>query len=197
MLPPILADFHRLHPGIIIEFAPTNRTEDLLRREADIAVRMVRPTQTALVARQIGEVRFALYAHRSYLDRHGVPQSIEALGEHSLIGFDKGMLFIRVLRDAVTPMAREALSFRSDSAVAQFAAIRAGFGIGRCLQGIARRDPNLVAVLASQYDVKVDLWVTMHEDQRGSRRMRLMFDHLVEALIAFTSPRHVPGLPGS
>src|SRR6185295_15621629 len=116
---------------------------DLLRREADIAVRMVRPTQTVLVARRVGEVRFALYAHRAYLDRHGLPETVDALAEHSLISFDKGMVLIRALRDAPTPLVREALSFRSGSAVAGLAVIRAGFGIGSCLQGIARRDPDL------------------------------------------------------
>ena len=193
VLPPILTEFRNRHPGIVIELAPTNRTEDLLRREADIAVRMVRPTQTVLVARRVGEVRFALYAHRAYIDRHGLPETIEALAGHSLIGFDKGMVLIRALRDAATPLAREALAFRSDSAVAGLAAIRAGFGIGSCLQGIARGDPNLIPILADHYGTEVGLWVAMHEDLRGSRRMRLMFDHLAETLAAFASPGQARG----
>jgi DNA-binding transcriptional LysR family regulator len=186
-LPPILTEFRNQYPGIIIELALTHRTEDLLRREADIAVRMVRPTQNALVARKVGDVRFSLYAHRAYLDRYGAPETVEALSRHSLIGFDKGMVFIRPLLEANTPLVHEALSFRSDNALAQLAAIRAGFGIGGCPQAIARRDPNLVPVLANLYDVKVDLWVAMHEDERSNRRMRLMFDHLAAALKAFTS----------
>ena len=197
VLPPILTEFRDKHPGIAIELVATNRTEDLVRREADIAVRMVRPSQAALIARQVGQVRFSLYAHRSYLDRHGTPETIEALHRHSLIGFDKGMVLIQALRDAPTPMVREALSFRSDSALAQFSALRAGFGIGGCPQVLANRFPDLVPVLANRYGTKIDLWVVMHENQRGSRRMRLMFDHLAKALIAFTSSKPSPSLQRS
>src|SRR5262249_36712090 len=123
VLPPILAKFRDQHPGIVVEVVATNRTEDLLRQEADIAWRMVRPDQAALIAQRVGQVHFALYAHRAYLDRHGMPETLAALHEHSLIGFDKGMVFIRALRNRATPMVREALSFRSDSVLAQFSAL--------------------------------------------------------------------------
>ena len=188
VLPAVLADFRRRFPGVVIELALTNRTEDLLRREADIAVRMVPSTQAALVARQVGEVRFALFAHRSYLERHGIPKTREALAGHALIGFDKGFRFISALRNSQSPLTREALAFRSDSALAQLAAIRSGFGIGACPRAIARRDPNLVPVLAHRVDVKVAMWVVMHKDARNTRRIRLMFDHLATALGRFASP---------
>ena len=81
VLPPIIADFRAAHPGIAIELALTNRTEDLARRDADIAVRMVRPTQRGLVARRIGTTRIGLYAHRDYLARFGVPRSAAASPE--------------------------------------------------------------------------------------------------------------------
>lgn len=181
-LPGELAAFRRRHPGIVIELVLTNRTEDLLRREADIAVRLVPSTQAALVARRVGYVHFALFAHRSYLDRYGVPTTREALGGHSLIGFDKGADFISALRNSKSPMTREALAFRSDSALAQLAAIRAGFGIGACAEAIARRDSNLVPVLADQVGVKVPMWVVMHKDARSTLRIRLMYDHLVKVL---------------
>src|SRR3984957_10712096 len=69
VLPPILARFQERHPGIVIELVLSNRTEDLLRRDADVAVRMVRPVQSALIARRIGMVPIHLYAHRSYVAR--------------------------------------------------------------------------------------------------------------------------------
>ena len=191
VLPSALADFRSHHPGVVIELALTNRTEDLLRREADIAVRMVPSTQAALVARQVGYVHFALFAHRSYLERNGVPKTLEALGTHSLIGFDKGFRFISALRNSQSPLVREALAFRSDSALAQLASIRAGFGIGACPRAIARRDPNLVPVLADRVDVKVAMWVVMHKDARSTRRIRLMFDHLLTALGGFASSLQV------
>jgi DNA-binding transcriptional LysR family regulator len=193
VLPPSLASFHARYPGIIFELALTNRTEDLLRREADIGVRMVQSTQAALVTRRVGDIRFVLHAHRAYLDRHGTPESKEALRDHALIGFDKAMTWIQALRDSGTPMVREALSFRSDSPLAQFAAIRAGFGIGGCPLQIALRHPDLMPVLADKFSVNVGLWVAMHEDQRENRRVRLVFDHLVSVLGDFAHPgRNVP-----
>src|SRR5215470_12004641 len=82
VMPPLLAAFHAGHPGIAVELALTNRTEDLARRDADIAVRMVRPTQSGLVARRIGASRIALYAHRDYLARFGVPRALADLPNH-------------------------------------------------------------------------------------------------------------------
>ena len=182
ILPPILTAFRQTHPGITIELAATNVTQDLLQREADIAVRMVQPTQTALVARKVRRIRFGLYAHRDYLKRHGTPRSMEDLLHHTLIGFDKGAIAIKVLRQMPSPVSREAFAFRSDSALAQQAMVRCGFGIGRGADIAVRSDPNIVPVLPDKYGLEVDMWVVMHEDARNSRRMRLMFDHLVNSL---------------
>jgi DNA-binding transcriptional LysR family regulator len=182
ILPPILTAFRKKYPGITIELAATNLTQDLLQREADIAVRMVQPTQTALVARKVRRIRFGLYAHRDYLKRHGTPRTMEELLNHTLIGFDKGAIAIKVLRQMPSPVSREAFAFRSDSALAQQAMVRCGFGIGRGADIAVRSDPNIVPVLADKYGLEVDMWVVMHEDARNSRRMRLMFDHLVNSL---------------
>jgi DNA-binding transcriptional LysR family regulator len=182
LMPDILKAFHDKHPAIDIELVLTNVTENLLQREADIAVRMVAPTQAALFARKLGPVRFGLYAHRDYIARRGMPRSMAELREHTLIGFDKGAAVIKALRDMPNPIARDAFALRSDSPVAQIAMARAGFGIGRGADLIARRDRNLAPVLEDQYGVVVDLWVVMHEDARGVRRTRLLFDHLAASL---------------
>ncbi len=182
VLPPILTAFRKTYPGITIELAATNVTQDLLQREADIAVRMVKPTQSALVARKVRKVRFGLYAHRDYLRRHGTPQTMEDLRHHTLIGFDKGAIAIKALREVPSPVSREAFAFRSDSALAQQAMVRCGFGIGRGADVAVRSDPDIIPVLADKYGIEVDMWVVMHEDARNSRRMRLMFDHLVNSL---------------
>src|SRR6185369_3855752 len=95
ILPPIFTAFRNRYPGITIELAVTNVTQDLLQREADIAVRMVQPTQTALVARKVRKVRFGLYTHRAYLKPHGTPHSMKDLRHHTLIGFAKGAIAIK------------------------------------------------------------------------------------------------------
>ena len=188
ILPPILADFREKYPRVVVELALTNRTEDLLRRDADIAVRGGRPTQDALVARQVGDIDVGLYAHRDYLKRNGAPKTLDALYDHSLIGFDKDTTAIQALRSAGPPVSRDNFAFRSDSALAQLAMVRAGYGIGGCSTAIARHDPNLVRVLADQFKATIGMWVVMHEDQRGNRRVRLMFDHLATTLGAGLVP---------
>ncbi len=185
VLPEILTDFHEDHPEVAVELVLSNKSEDLLRRGADIAVRMVRPTQDALLAKRIGTVRIGLFAHQRYIQKHGVPTSLEGPG-HVAVGYDRDPSVARAVAELNIPDNRDFFAFRSDSDLAQLAALRAGFGVGACQIGIARRDPNLVPVLAD-VGFTLEMWVVMHEDLKASRRMRLMFDHLVEALTAYVA----------
>lgn len=187
VLPPMLASFHTAHPAITLELALTNRTEDLLRRDADIAVRMVRPTQDALVARRIGPVPIGLYAHRRYADAHGLPRTFEELLQHPMIGFDRDATSMRSVGGAALALTRDSFAFRCDSDVAQLAALRAGFGIGGCQLALAADEPDLVPVLADTLRFELEMWLVMHEDLRASRRVRLLFDHLAETLGAYVA----------
>ena len=185
VLPPILRDLHQAHPELAIELVLSNRVENLLRREADIAVRMVPPEQEALIARHIGAVPLGFHAHRAYLDRRGRPQSLDDLAGHAIIGFDQENAFTRSLKAQLGPLDRRLFALRTDSELAHLAAIRAGFGIGVCQLGIARRDPNLEHVLAEQFSVKLDTWLAMHEDLRDSPRCRAAFAALAEGLTRY------------
>ncbi|HKU98370.1 MAG TPA: LysR family transcriptional regulator [Vineibacter sp.] len=192
VLPPILATFRERHPEIAVELVLSNRTEDLLKREADIAVRMVRPSQAALVSRHLGHVTLGLHAHRRYLAAHGRPQTMDELTRHTIIGFDRESAVVRHLQDLGLTLTRELFALRSDSDLAQLAAIRAGFGIGACQIGIARRDAELVHLLPEHFAFQLGIWIAMHGNLRASRRMRLMFDHLATGLsdyIASARPR--------
>ncbi len=192
VLPAILAEFHETYPQVVIELVLSNQNEDLLRREADLAVRMVRPTQGALVAKRIGQIGLGLHAHRRYLQAHGEPVSLEALAQGSIIGFDKDTAFTRSLQASGVDLRRDRFALRSDSDLAQLAAIRAGFGVGVCQYGLARRDPNLVAILPQALSFQLETWVVMHEDLKNSRRMRLMFDHLVERMGDYVAGSQAP-----
>ena len=189
VLPPILAAFHVEHPGIAIELALTNRNEDLARRDADIAVRMVRPTQSGLVARRIGNSRIRLYAHRDYLARFGEPRSLADLANHCVIGFDRDDRSFRGAGDFAQRLTREDFGFRSDSDLAQLAALRAGAGIGGCQENIARRTPELVAVLPNAIQYGLEVWLVMHEGLKATRRVRLLFDHLAMGLTDYVKGR--------
>jgi DNA-binding transcriptional LysR family regulator len=185
VLPPILTRFHEQHPGIVLELALTNRTEDLLRHEADLAVRMVQPTQGALVAKRIGTTRIALYARRRYIETHGLPTDLDQMRRHTVIGFDRSIAPLRGLGELAVPITRETFAFRCDNELAQLAALRAGYGIAVCHLAIAARDPELMPVLHDKLMFELDIWIVMHEDLRASRRVRLIFDHLVEHLTTF------------
>jgi DNA-binding transcriptional LysR family regulator len=182
VLPPILAVFRQQHPGIVIELSLSNQAEDLLRRDADIAIRMVRPTQGALVARQVGKIALGIFAHKRYLEANGTPRTIADLAAHALIGFDRETAYIRSMRPAGMPYMRENFALRTDNDLAALAAIRAGYGIGICQAGLARRDPMLVRLFADSFVLHLDTWVVMHEDLRRSARTRALFDHLAAAL---------------
>jgi DNA-binding transcriptional LysR family regulator len=188
VLPPILAAFRERHPKVAIELVLSNRAEDLLRRAADIGVRMTpRPGQGALLARKVGAVEIGLYAHRRYLERHPAPTDFESLAAHPIIGFDQENSLGETLAGIGLPVTRETFAFRCDSDLAQLAALRAGFGVGGCQVGIARREPDLVRVVPDLVLFDLNVWVVMHEDLKASRRMRLMFDHLVAGLGAYVA----------
>ena len=182
VLPPILTGLREEHPRLVIELVLSNAIDDLIRREADIAVRMVAPTQEALVARHIGQIPLGFHAHRRYLERHGRPERLEDLAQHTLIGFDRETASLRAMLKRFPGFDRSMFAFRATSDLAQIAALRAGFGIGICQLGIARRDPDLVHILPDSLDLPLETWVAMHEDLRTSRRCRVVFDGLVAGL---------------
>ena len=187
VLPAILSDFHTQHPHIAIELALSNRNQDLLRRDADIAVRMIRPAQKALIAKRVGAVQIGLYAHRRYLARHGMPRSIEELARHTLIGFDRDASAFRSLGSSGLPVTREIFALRTDNDHAQLNALRAGFGIGGSQAGIAARDSDLIPVLPREIGFRIEMWLAMHEALRANRRVRMLFEHLDQALRAYAA----------
>jgi DNA-binding transcriptional LysR family regulator len=182
VLPPIIAGLREEHPELVVELVLTDRIQDLLRREADIAVRMTRPRQELLVARRVGQIELGIHAHRRYLSRHGTPSNIAQLADHALIGFDQTTSFIRSAGKALDGWRREAFALRTDNNLGQLALIRAGAGIGICQAGLARRDESLVRLFPRQFSLHMETWITMHEDLRHSPRCRATFDALVQGL---------------
>lgn len=111
-----------------------------------------------------------------------------------MIGFDRPPPWLGSLRGLPFQPAREMFAFRFDNDLAQLAAIRAGCGIGVCQVAIARRDTALVRVLDSAFAFDLEAWLAMHEDLRPLRRMRLVFDHLVQALLAYVAEGSASGV---
>lgn len=183
-LPPILAGLRRDYPELVIELVLSNAVDDLLRREVDIALRMVEPAQGALLARRLPSIELGLHARRDYLEQRGTPRTLEDLTGHDIIGFDRETPAIRTMMARYPEIARAGFALRADSDLAQLAAIRAGVGIGLCQVPIARRDPRLVRVLEAEVAIELGLWVVMHEDLKTSARCRATFDALAAGLQA-------------
>jgi DNA-binding transcriptional LysR family regulator len=182
VLPPVLARFRRQYPHITLELVLSNRNEDMLRRDADIAVRMVRPAQQALLAQRIGHVDIGLYAHENYIADFGAPASLVDLAAHCVIGFDQDDQSFRSVGGAAGQLTRETFAFRCDSDPAQLAALRAGIGIGGCQTAIAARMPELIRIFPSDFAFTLEMWLVMHQDLKGTRRVRLLFDFLRKSL---------------
>lgn len=191
VLPAIFQELRAAHPDLQIELVLSNLPQDLLQREADIAVRMFRPRQGQLIASKVGEVCVGLYATQDYLERQGTPSNLADLASHSLVGFDAPSDFIRQLLKTLPPQfQREHYALRSDSDLAQLAMIRAGCGIGACQAPLARKQPALRRVLANSFAFNLDFWITMHQDLRNSPPFRATFDALRDGLRNYTRAVH-------
>jgi DNA-binding transcriptional LysR family regulator len=187
VLPPILTKLRRQYPLLTVELVLSNQVDNLLHRAADIAIRMVKPEQDALIAKRIGMIELGLHAHRDYLKSHGKPKTMADLLQHAVISYDQETAYIRRFHEAYPMFRRHHLAFRADSDLAQLAAIRAGYGIGICQIGLAARDRNLARVLKDEFSIPLDTWVVMHEDLRNNPRCAVTYAALAEGLSAYVA----------
>ena len=178
LLPPLLGRMQQKFPGIQIELVSSNEVSNLLRREADIAVRMVQPDQNSLIARRIGKMSISTYAHRDYLKRAGTPKGPPELLSHALIGGDKNQDIMRGFAAMGYPVKREQFSFRSDDLMAHWHAVKSGVGIGFIADYVARTDPDVVAVLPMLKIPALPVWLAVHREIRTSKRIRAVYDFL-------------------
>jgi DNA-binding transcriptional LysR family regulator len=182
LMPAVLAQMRLALPGIQVELVASNEVSNLLRREADIALRMVQPDQSTLVARRIAKVTLGAYAHRDYLRRRGTPWAVEDLLSHELVGHDRDPTLLRGFAAFGFPVAPEAFAFRTDDLVAYGEAVRAGLGVGFLADFAARRDSQLVPLLPMLRIPPLPIWLTVHREIRTSRRIRAVYDFLASAV---------------
>lgn len=184
VLPPMIARLREKHPQLQIELAATNRTEDLLRRDADVAVRMTEPTQAGLVRQRAGRIEVGFFTTARYLAEHPAPKTLaELVRDHALVGEDRSRGLIDALASVGVDTTPRSYAFRSDNHLVQLAAVRAGVGVGVCQVPIAG---ELVRVLP-KVAFHLDAWVVTHEDLRAVGRVRAVFDHLVAELGGYSS----------
>ena len=182
VLPPILAQMRLALPDIQVELVASNLVSNLLRREADIALRMVQPDQASLVVKRIAKVTLGTYAHRDYLRRRGTPKQPQDLLNHELVGSDRDEAILKGMAGFGMPVTREAFAFRCDDLIAYWEAVRAGLGIGFIADYLAATDRDVVAVLPMIKVPPLPIWLTVHREIRTSRRIRAVYDFLSQAV---------------
>jgi DNA-binding transcriptional LysR family regulator len=190
VIPAMLAQLARAEPEIQIELVVSNRNEDLVRRDVDLAIRMARPTQVGLVARRVGTIDVGLFAAEHYLAAHPAPRTLAALRGHALIGGDRDRSTLDAFGAHGLAVQPRDFVLRTDNQAAQLAAVRAGVGIGPVQLGIARREPALVRVVPKLV-FPLDTWLVIHEDLRAVKRIRRVLDHLFDGLVAYAQGQAV------
>jgi DNA-binding transcriptional LysR family regulator len=181
-LPAILQRLHVLAPGITVEIVAANDVRDLMRREADIAIRHVRPEQPDLIARRCRGTTAHLYAATLYLDSHGRPGSGADLAEASFIGYSEADGLVAELNARGVKVTRRNFKWTTGSVVTAWEMIRQGLGIGVMFREVAANAPGVEPVLPELAPFEVPIWLAVHRELHTSRRIRLVFDLLAEML---------------
>lgn len=184
MLPRLIAELQQQEAGIQIELVASNQLSNLLRREADIAVRMVRPVQSSLVARKLGEVGIGAYAHESYLQKAGTPNTVGDLLGHRLIGMDSDDTLLRGFAQMGLPVEREQFAVRTDDHLVYARLIEAGAGIGFAASYAAAQWPGVRRVLPELPVPPLPCWLAVHREIRSNKVIRRVYDFLAEGIVA-------------
>ncbi len=182
ILPPVLGRLRRAHPGIELEILASNTARDLRRREADIAIRNFTPTQPDLVAKKIADRHARLYASPAYLERIGNPTTPAGLADAEFFGFDRSDLMIRGLRALGLELAPRNFPIVSDNHLVQWELAKHGVGICIVMDQVGDAEPRVRRVLPDFPPLPVPVWLATHRELHTSRRIRVVFDLLAEAL---------------
>ena len=182
LLPEVLARLQREHAGIEIELVASNELTNLLRREADIAVRMVRPAQQSLIARKLGEIEIVAAAHERYLAKAPPLRAPEDLAAHRLIGFDRDDSIIRGAAKMGLVLARGDFALRTDDQVAYGRLVAEGAGIGFVARYNLRHWPGVVAVLPMLAVGALPCWLAVHREIRSNPIVRTAYDFLAREI---------------
>ncbi len=182
VLPEIVAKMRHTHPEIQIELLASNRIENLLERQADIAIRHVRPAQDSLVARCLGEAAMGGYAHADYLARVGGSVDMNRMAEYDWIGHDKSDILLRGFAKAGFVVERDSFVFRSDNQTVCWQMALAGMGIAFAPACVAEKWPQMISVMPEGMVPSMPVWLTAHRELRQSARIRVVFDALAKGL---------------
>jgi DNA-binding transcriptional LysR family regulator len=177
-LVPRLVELRRRHPDIVVHVAAGDELLDLAIRQADLAIRFIRPTSAQLVAARVGALSSALFAAPSYIERRGLPTSLEDLTNHDLVDHTglHGLPAMKLWTELIERSPR--VVFRSNSSIATAQAVVAGLGIG-IFPTYVKKYRDLVQVPIDLGIVR-DIWLVSHEETNKSARVRAVIDYIRE-----------------
>lgn len=193
LMPPLLSELREREPGIVIEVVPSNALSDLLRREADIAIRHVKPEQPDLIARLIRETTASFYAAESWVRVHGHPRTADEAAGLPFVGSDRSGRFLGYLRQHGLPLTEANFSCYVDHTEAHWALVRRGLGIGAMMDDVARLTPGVVQVLDEVPPIRFPIWLVTHRELRTSRPIRVVFEALARGLAGAESKGSTQG----
>lgn len=182
ILPGIVERIRAEAPEITVTIIASNALSDLRHREADIAIRHVRPDAPELIGRHLRDTEAHFYAARAWIDRHGLPQAPADLAGPGLLGFDDGERYAAHLQGIGIPMSPEAFRVLSENTVAIWEMVRRGLGIAAMLREVAAHTPEVVRLLPDLPPIRVPIWLVTHRELYASRRLRVVHDILAEEL---------------
>jgi DNA-binding transcriptional LysR family regulator len=184
LLPPVLARMQDALPEIDIDLVSSNNISNLLRREADIALRMVRPNQDSLITKKIAQVQIVACAQTSYIKRNGQPSKALDLLNHRMIGSETNSEIETHAKSLGFGPQKFNYSFRSDDYMAQWAAIQSGLGVGFTANYVAASDPRVTCLLPDLRLPVLPIWLTVHREIRDRGPIRAVYDFLAKEVPA-------------
>jgi DNA-binding transcriptional LysR family regulator len=181
VLPDIVARVRAEAPKLTLILVSSNKFSDLQTREADIAVRHVRPEESELIGKMVGTSSAHFHASVEWISRNGVPGALEDITSH-LVGLDDLERFSAHMRDLGVPLTSCDVKLASSSSLLGWELVRRGMGVGIMLKAVAERTPGVARLFADQPVSKLPLWLVTHRELKTSRRIRLVFDILDDEL---------------
>lgn len=182
ILPTMLEPLRELAPGLRLRIICTNDIKSLMQRDADIAIRNVRPDRPELFARRVGHFRGNLYASTAYLDRVGRPRTPREVADHTFVGSPDPERLLAPLRDRGIPVRAENFAMSSDSGVVVWELVKHGYGVSLLPETICEPEPNIEKVLPDFSALEFPVWLVTHRELQTSPKIRLVFDELARGL---------------
>lgn len=180
LLPKVLARLRQAEPRISVEVVAENAASDLMRREADIAIRNFRPREPDLIARLLHEAGARFYGTPDYLDRLGSLTGPEDLGRAEMIAPGETESFRAALEGLGIGPVRVPLT--STSYMAMWEMVKAGLGLGLLDERLGDAEPAVRRALPDYVPFTFPVWLVAHREIHRSRRLRYVYDFLARSL---------------